>query len=353
MKIIKFFWENLIIRKIGGENLYNIDEELKNKVKYINEVLGNKYKNVLSMDKIFFRNFLKENIGPIKKLEKFTMEELNFYSEKGGIIGVDGSSNKIGGAYPHFLEIYQGLAKSTLYKDQAIYKADFYTPLYDNREKSILENSVEEETSIRKEKLSTIEVEAALEGIEKLKPYAVIMDGSLIRYNIECYKKWMELRRKCEEKDIILVGVIKDIKTSIIGEALRKDKSLEIEELFYDRELLYGKLEYGEAIAVYNIHGEKTKKAREGFASLFMRSSNAPTVIGMDILDSQREYLEEMARLVFTLTPEDSRGVPLWIDIVDSEVKIPNQMLRGLLESYLDREILEMFFISERDKRTL
>ena len=84
-----------------------------------------------------------------------------------------------------------------------------------------------------------------------------------------------------------------------------------------------------------------------------MRSSQAPTVIGMDILDSQKSHLEEMARLVLSLTPEDGRGVPLWIDIVDSEVKIPDQMIRGLLESYLNREILEMFFISERDKRTL
>ena len=73
----------------------------------------------------------------------------------------------------------------------------------------------------------------------------------------------------------------------------------------------------------------------------------------MDILDSQREYLEEMARLVLTLTPEDGRGVPLWIDIVDREVRITDQLIRGLLESYLDREILEKLFISERDKRTL
>lgn len=332
--------------------MYNINNELKYKVEYINRVLGSKYKNILTMDKEVFRNFLNKNIGPIRQLEKLSMEELDYYSQNGGIVGVDGSSNKMGGAYPHFLEIYQGLAKSTLYKDEAVYKVDFYTPLY-YKEDSILEDSIEEETSIRREKLSTIEIEAALESIEKLKPYGIIMDGSLIRYDIESYSKWMELRRKCEEENIILIGVIKDIKTSIIGEALRKDKSLEIEDLFYDRELLYGKLEYGEAIAVYNIHGEKTKKAREGFASLFMRSSNAPTVIGMDILDSQKEYLEEMARLVLTLTPEDSRGVPLWIDIVDSEVKIPDKMLRGLLESYLDREILEMFFISERDKRTL
>ncbi len=66
-------------------------------------------------------------------------------------------------------------------------------------------------------------------------------------------------------------------------------------------------LEYGEMIS---IHGEVTKKAKEGFSSLFMRSSKAPTVIGMDILDSQKKYLEEMARLVLTLTPEDGRGVP-------------------------------------------
>jgi len=60
-----------------------------------------------------------------------------------------------------------------------------------------------------------------------------------------------------------------------------------------------------------------------------------------------------MARLVFTLTPQSSRGVPLWMDIIDSEVKIPDQMIKGFLESYLDRRIFEMLFISERDKRTM
>lgn len=324
--------------------MYNINKELKDKVRYINEILEDKYKGLLSMDKDFFRNFVQENIGPIKKMDKLTKEELNFYLEKGGIVGVDGSSNKIGGAYPHFIEIYQGLAKSTLHKDKPIYKADFYTPLHNERDRE------EEETSIRREMLSTIEIEAALGAIEELKPYAIIMDGSLIRYDIDSYSKWMELRTKCEEKGIILIGVIKDIKTNIIGEALKKDKSLEINELFYDRELLYGKLEYGESISIYK---DMSKKTKEGFSSLFMRSSQAPTVIGMDILDSQKEYLEEMARLVFSLTPKDSRGVPLWIDIVDSEVKIPDKMIRGLLESYLNREILEMFLISERDKRTL
>lgn len=330
--------------------MININEGLKDKVTYLNKVLLDKYKDVLSLDRSFFRKFIGENVGPIAKLEKLTKEELSYLAEKGGILGVDGSNNRMGGAYPHFVEIYQGLAKSTIYKDKPIYKTDFYTPLYIEREDSPLEDGMEGEESIRKRKLSAIEVEAALEGIRELKPYAVIMDGSLIRYDIECFDRWMELRKECEDRNIILIGVIKDIKTSIIGDLLMADKSLEVKECFYDRELLYGFLEYGEIIPIY---GEATKKTAEGFSSLFMRSSQAPTVIGMDILDSQKSHLEEMARLVFSLTPEDGRGVPLWIDIVDSEVKIPDQMIRGLLESYLDREILEMFFISERDKRTL
>jgi hypothetical protein len=38
---------------------------------------------------------------------------------------------------------------------------------------------------------------------------------------------------------------------------------------------------------------------------------------------------------------------------VDKEVKISDKMMRGILETALDREILEKLFISERDKRWL
>lgn len=330
--------------------MYNINEGLKEKIIYLNKMLSEKYNDLLSLDKSFLREFIQNNVGPITKIEKLTIEELTNYAVKGGILGVDGSNNRLGGDYPHFVEIYQGLAKSTIHKDKPIYKTDFYTPLYSEKKDSVLEDVVEGDESIRQRKLSTIEVEVALEGVRKLKPYAVIMDGSLIRYHIESYDIWSQLKKECEERGIILIGVIKDIKTSIIGDLFIKDKSLEIKECFYDRELLYGILEYGEMIP---IKPDVSNKTQHGFSSLFMRSSDEPTVIGMDILDSQRDYIEEMARLVFSLTPKDGRGVPLWIDIIDSEVKIPDKMIRGLLENYLDRGILEMFFISERDKRTM
>jgi len=60
-----------------------------------------------------------------------------------------------------------------------------------------------------------------------------------------------------------------------------------------------------------------------------------------------------MAKLIVTLTPENSRGVPLFLDIVDKEVKITDDLIEALLERYLDRDIYERLFVSERDKRNL
>lgn len=332
--------------------MLEISRELKEKFADLNIVLANKYENLISLDKKTLRKFIKTNIGEIIKLEKMDINELEKYSKKGGIVGVDGSVNKMGGAYPHYVEVFQGLAKNTIYQDKPIYKADFYTPLFlEEKDKNILEEDDErsKEDALRNYKLASIEVEAALESISSFNPYAIIMDGSLIRYDIECFDKWIELRKMCEEKGIIIIGVIKDIKTSILGDKLVEEGVVE-EGSFYDRELLYGLLNFGEMVVIKE---EATRKTKEGFSSIFMRSSKAPNVIGMDILDSQREYLEEMARLIFSLTPRDGRGVPMWLDVIDNEVKISDRLMKQLLEEYLDRDIYEVLFVSERDKRTL
>jgi hypothetical protein len=328
--------------------MYNINDGLKDKVQNLNIVLTEKYKDVLSLKRTDLRRFISENVGQIKYMKKLDKELLLNYEKAGGIVGVDGSNNKIGGAYPHFVEVYQALAKSTLIKEDPIFLTDLYSPLYTEEIENPLENSeriIEEKRNI---KLSTLEVEAAIESVKKYKPYAILMDGGLIRYNIYAYDKWLELRSLCEDEGIILVGVIKDIKTCIIGDTMReRDKNFK--QVFYDRELLFGQLDYGEMITIYD---EVNKKGNQGYSSVFLRSSLQPSVVGMDIIDSQRSHLEEMANLVFTLTPENSRGVPLWLDIVDKEVKISDDIMRALMERYLDRDVYERFFVSERDKRS-
>ena len=104
----------------------------------------------------------------------------------------------------------------------------------------------------------------------------------------------------------------------------------------------------GEAIEIKdNISG----KENVGLSSMFMRTSLDPTVIAIDLLDSQKEELINMANLVYSLTPENSRGIPLWLDLVDEEVKISDRLLEALMETYLDRDIYEKFFIPTRSKR--
>lgn len=324
--------------------MFNINEELKKRICNLNENLINKYKSLLTGNKREIRKFIVENIGQIIQVEKLTKKDLSQWEKKGGIVAVDGSTNKLGGAYPHYIELFQGLAKSTKHKDTPIYKTDIYTPLLNEDE-----NILEEEIILDKKdlKLATIEVEVAMESVDKLKPYAILMDGGFIRYHIYCRDQWEELRKRCEERNILLVGVIKDIKTSIIGDVMKAEDHTA--HKVYDREFLFGILEYGEIISIRETVNRK--HLEEGISSAFIRSSLSPKVIGMDIIDSQKKHLEDMTRLILSLTPENSRGVPLWLDMVDTEVKISDNMIRALLNRYLDRDIYERFFVPERDKR--
>lgn len=323
-----------------------LNKDLRDKLEKVNQEMSVKYEGIAN-NKEKFRAFIAGNIGRLFLAQKMTMDDLKRIELRGGITGVDGSTNRIGGSYPHYIEIFQGLAKNTKNRKDPLFLSEVYTPLI--LEKSRGQNEEEQEGQDEKNiKLASIEVQVAIESIKKHKPYAIIMDGGLIRYNIYAGKKWLELVNICQEKEIILLGIIKDIKTSMIGEAL-KDKYYDIEGELYDRELLFGLLGYGEVI---EINEDVNKKGPQGYASAFIRSSTQPSAIGIDIIESQKKYLNEMAKLVFTLTPENSRGVPLWLDIIDKEVKISDQMIKALMERYLDRDIYERFFVSERDKRS-
>ena len=310
-------------------------QDLEGQLKEVNTNLKNKYDFILNLDKDTFRKELTENVGRLIEMEKFPKEKLSKYKRT---VGVDGSNNRSGGAFPHFIEIFQGLAKST--DGNEVYKNKVYTPTL---------NDIYEDKNLSQKYLATIEIETALEYINKYDFDYLMMDGGFIRYKINCLDLFTELRETCEAKNIILFGVIKDLKTNVIA------RSLEIDESIYDREILFNRLKTGEAVLIRNEINKKFIKdgLGEGFSSAFMRTSKFPGAVGLDILDTQEKYLEEISSLIYTLTPMSSRGVPLWLDIVDKDVKITDEILTTLLEEYLDRDVYERFFISERDKRTL
>ena len=318
--------------------MYDIESQLRESFIGLNERLKKDYSRILNIPREDLRSFLEENIGSLKAMKGYSQERLKDLYERGGLVGVDGSVNKKGGAYPHYIELYRGLAKSTLYRDRQVSLVDIYSPM----DKPLLDE--EEDLKERNKRLATIEVEAALESINDLRPKVILMDGGLIRYNIYAEDIWQDLRLRCEQEDIVLIGLIKDIKTSIIGEYMDKGGDLK----FYDRELLFGQLDYGQYLIIDDAVNKK-----EGYVSAFLRTALGPDIVGMDMLESQRAYLEDMADLIFSITPEDSRGVPLWLDIVDGEVKVSDALMKAMMENYLDRGLYERFFISERDKRSV
>ena len=310
-------------------------QDLEGQLREVNKNLRDKYDFIFSLDNDTFRKELTENVGRLIEMEKFPKEKLSKYKRT---VGVDGSNNRSGGAFPHFIEIFQGLAKST--DGNEVYKNKVYTPTL---------NDIYEDKNLSQKYLATIEIETALECINKYDFDYLMMDGGFIRYKINCLDLFTELRETCEAKNIILFGVIKDLKTNVIA------RSLEIDESIYDREILFNRLKTGEAVLIRNEINKKFIKdgLGEGFSSAFMRTSKFPGAVGLDILDTQEKYLEEISNLIYTLTPMSSRGVPLWLDIVDKDVKITDEILTTLLEEYLDRDVYERFFISERDKRSL
>ncbi|MFR4554276.1 DNA double-strand break repair nuclease NurA [Peptoniphilus sp.] len=310
-------------------------QDLEGQLREVNKNLKDKYDFIFSLDNDTFRKELTENVGKLIEMEKFPKEKLSKYKRT---VGVDGSNNRSGGAFPHFIEIFQGLAKST--DGNEVYKNKIYTPTL---------NDIYEDKNLSQKYLATIEIETALEYINKYDFDYLMMDGGFIRYKINCLDLFTELRETCEAKNIILFGVIKDLKTNVIA------RSLEIDESIYDREILFNRLKTGEAVLIRNEINKKFIKdgLGEGFSSAFMRTSKFPGAVGLDILDTQEKYLEEISKLIYTLTPMSSRGVPLWLDIVDKDVKITDEILTTLLEEYLDRDVYERFFISERDKRSL
>lgn len=310
-------------------------QDLEGQLREVNKSLKDKYDFIFSLDNDTFRKELTENVGRLIEMEKFPKEKLSKYKRT---VGVDGSNNRSGGAFPHFIEIFQGLAKST--DGNEVYKNKVYTPTL---------NDIYEDKNLSQKYLATIEIETALDYINKFDLDYLMMDGGFIRYKINCLDLFTKLRETCEAKNIILFGVIKDLKTNVIA------RSLEIDESIYDREILFNRLKTGEAVLIRNEINKKFIKdgLGEGFSSAFMRTSKFPGAVGLDILDTQEKYLEEISSLIYTLTPMSSRGVPLWLDIVDKDVKITDEILTTLLEEYLDRDVYERFFISERDKRTL
>lgn len=315
----------------------DLNNDLIKIFKETNEQLRKKYTPISQIGKNRIREVLD-----IEKMNNLKEVELREIHKRGDIVGVDGSKNRIGNLYPHYLIAINAMAKPMDLDKKPITIPCIYTPIisgFDQKE------SEEEEKSI----MARLEAKVAIEAIEKYSPYILMMDGSLMTYRIRCLEEWEKLKSIALSRNVLLIGIIEEIKTKELSTYLIK-KKIDITEDLYDKEILFGVLEEGEYI---NINPSKSKKNKEKIASCFLRTSTDPNVIGIDFLEDQRDYIKEICDIVYTLTPRDSRGIPIWLDIVDKEVKISDEMMKALVETYIDEDLSKIFLKAKRENRSL
>lgn len=317
--------------------MLEIDESLKEKFQQVAKEMRLRLKQRPSpqalRDKIWDRG-----IGTFNKCQRLDKEELLAFVEKGEIVGVDGSTNSSKGHFPYMITLQQAMAKPCSNSGKSITITDALSPL-------ILETNMSEEEyrDLAKRNLAGLEVKAAMGAIEELSPKVILLDGSLVRYKIEASPLWEKLKEAALSRDVILVGVVEGISTNLIGQFI-KDDLPEAKYMASDWEILFGLLEVGERLEIAQ------GLFKEGFRTFFLRSSLDPKPIGIDLLEEQQVYLNEVANLVYTLTPRDGRGIPLWLDIIDNSVRISDKVLEGLLSTYLGEDYVE-FIRPKREKR--
>ncbi|HHV19353.1 MAG TPA: DNA double-strand break repair nuclease NurA [Thermoanaerobacterales bacterium] len=283
---------------------------------------------------------LEKGIGSFNQCERLNYQELSNIVEKGGIVGVDGSTNNTGGPYPYLLTLQQALAKVCNQEKGHVTITDAFSPLT-----MIASMGEEEYREFVKENLACLEVKAAIAAFEQYSPRVILLDGSLVRYKIEAAPLWEKLKNRALSQNTILVGIVEGISTGVISECL-KDRLPKSGYPASDWEILFGLLQVGEMLEI------APGLFKEGFRTCFLRSSVDPKPIGIDLPEEQQVYLTEVANLVFTLTPRDGRGIPLWLDIIDKNVRISDTIMEGLLSTYMGEEYVE-FLKPKRQKREM
>ncbi|WP_312853834.1 DNA double-strand break repair nuclease NurA [Thermoactinomyces mirandus] len=317
--------------------------ELKNKLKQLNESLKQVYPS-RSFDEANIRERLQE-AGTFYQLNKLSGAEIRDWLQDGLLVGVDGSVNSTKGSQDRTLSVFQALAKGTQGEEK--WAADVYTPLLEDEGGK--DGSAAREARKRGAFLSRLEMKVTIEAIQDWAPRVVMADGSLLHYSIDDNEVWEQLARLAEMKDSLLVGVSEEIGSRTLVKELFPEY-----RAWTDRDLLYGVLKMGEA---YEWEGwsraDGRNQAGNSMWKLVFRTSRSPQPIGLDGLSSQHGERLQLAKLVYSLTPEQGRGIPYWLDIVDRQVRVTDPLVETMVDQYIDPEIRYRLLSSKRSDRMI
>lgn len=316
-----------------------VSNELKIKLKQVNQSLREAF-SFSDLDQKNIRQRLNQ-IGRFRKITKWESQRLKEWLDERTLVGVDGSVNSIPGNQMRTLSIFQALAKG-LKKDEEKWAADVYTPLLEQRAHG-QEGQAAREARERGALLSELELKVAQEAVDEWRPRVLMMDGSLVHFMMDHLEAWTRLVSRVEKQQVLIVGVTEEIQSyRLVNECFPEYP------FWSDRDLLYGVLEDGELF-----EWKDWSVAGSGLWKMVVRTSKSPQPIGIDGLESQWENRLELAELVYTLTPEQGRGIPYWIDIIDRQVRVTNPLIQAVVEQYIDPEIRHRILHVKREERNL
>ena len=316
-----------------------ISKDLMDEVSRLNQRLKNR-KNVSKLSREDIRNLITNKIGKIKVYDRFSVDKLKEIKQDGRICVVDGSVNRIGANYPNYVEFFQSMALLGSDKEPLV-KADILCPLVD-------EFSERDQFQISKEKLCATELAVAIEAVSNYNVKILMMDGTLMRYALEAEEAYTNLVNLCKDKEVLLVGVVEEISTKIIMNTFNENNNNV--GMLFDREALFNVLDMNEGFVVKE---HKSRKVEYNIEQAFIRTSKDPCVIAIDIPSQNKDDFDEIISFVLTLSDENTRGVPFLLDLVDKKTRIDNKQAEILAKKYLDTEMYQSIFRSQRSKRVI
>lgn len=268
------------------------------------------------------------------------------------VIAVDGSCQTAGAAYPYYLTLIQAAALTFPPTAQPLVKHRIFSPLFPE-ERAAVESwaggtqpaEVAAESRVR-ELMAEVELTAAHEAALKFRGAIVLLDGGFVHFRARAGALFDQLVQVVAENNQLLIGVIEEISSRLLGEA--------VGDLWaggnppYDREILLGCMEVGEALVL----SPKLVKSA-GIGTVFARFATHPQPVAFDFLTAQEKQLPEVLGVLRALTPRDGRGVPAAVDIADRYVRLTAAEVEQLVATAVPAGLREVFLTAHRLRRTI
>ncbi|WP_066640245.1 DNA double-strand break repair nuclease NurA [Desulfolucanica intricata] len=324
-----------MINQLLKENLKEINLELKNRLAF-------------SASRAGLRKKLADNLGCFNMLSEMSADQILSWSGGSPVAAVDGSVNSIGSIFPYMIYLFQAQAKVSNNNNVVLTKV--FSPLVSEHYRELeghneLKISPEQALLHKKDcTLAVMELNAAMQSVREYQPFLIMFDGGFARFERYAFQEWQNYQKLALSKGILTVGVIEEAKSFGLVEKLELNNS---KSPVYDREILFGLMNPGECFMPE--FGSVVKK--RSYYTAFARFSQAPQAIACDFLEQQSGQAFEIMNYLYSITPSGSRGIPILLDIVDTEIRLSNKELELLINVSLDAEIREKFFIPNRKRR--